>query len=925
MPRFLLSPLKTPATAVIPIKCYLCTCLLFLQVLLGQTQERPQQLSYDISEELDEGSFIANLRSDANMEGRHSSADLEKVKFRFLSPPKVTFRLEEETGILKTGERIDRDEVCPRLDVCEYMLDVVALIPSTMTFLDVIKVRVVITDLNDNWPEFPEASISQDILESATLGTSIIVPTATDPDSTQYSIRDYVLEGEKSPFELELREKLDGSIEVRLILKRALDREIKDQYRMKVVAHDGGAKTGSIDVFVRVLDANDNDPVFDNETYEVTIFENVPIQKTILNVHASDPDKGDYGKVVYGFSPQTLNSYHHLFGIDEEKGDLYIKGTVDFEVGSVFHLFVTAHDQGPDARTSDTTVIVRVMDVNDHAPEIKVNTLSASGTDTADITEDAALETFVAHVTVTDPDSGNNGKFNCTLNDSHFLLQQLYVSEYKIITQALLDRETRSQYNLALTCTDRGDDPQVSIKHLTVKVTDVNDNSPIFSQNNYVTNVIENNLVGTYITQVNATDRDAGVNAAVSYSLEPSVRSLFNIDPTSGIITTRVVFNHEETQQLRFKVVAVDSGEPPRSSSVLVVVTVNDVNDEVPKFSQPSYAFGVYENEEPNADVGNVHAVDADSEPYNQFDLAFLPHERSEDFFAIDSHTGKITTRTTLDREKQSVYHLIVMAMDKGSPPMTSTVTVSVYVADKNDNAPIFTYPTQFNNTVQISSQSPIGYRVTRVRAYDLDIGRNSNITYSFTDGNGEGYFMINTHTGSVMVNADLYSISYQVFKFEITAKDGGIPVKTSVTNLNIVVNKSIGYPDKESPLMVGQNFTIVISLACVSGLVVVILILAIVCIRRQDSSRQQRKQKAQQKRLAQTPTSNDQLTMFSKVPNGGLENSACVKSQDDVKILISGPERKPSKRTNLRQQQGGIQVRALCLLIIQTGLVDSK
>ena len=888
------------------IKVWVYTWLVLLSQLIAHVTT--EELSYDISEEMDEGSFIANLKTNANMESRHSSEDLSKVKFRFLSPPKVSFNLEEDTGILRTGQKIDRDEECPMLDICEYMLDVVALIPSTMTFLEVIKVRVVITDLNDNWPVFPESAISQDILESATLGTSIVVPTATDPDSTEYSIRDYVLEGESSPFKLELREKLDGSVEVRLILKAALDREQKDQYRMKVVAHDGGGKTGSIDVNVKVLDANDNDPVFDNETYEVIIFENVPLQTTILTVHASDPDKGTYGQIVYGFSPQTLNSYHHLFGIDEETGALFIKGSVDFEEGSVYHLFVTAHDQGADARTSDTTVIVRVKDINDHAPEIKVNTLSASGTDSAEIGEDAALETFVAHITVVDPDSGANGRFNCSLNDDHFRLHQLYPTEYKVITEAVLDRESRDEYNLAITCKDGGDDPQVSIKHITVIVTDVNDNAPVFGQTSYAANVIENNLVGTYVLQVNATDRDMGANAAVTYILEQSVRSLFHIDPTSGIVTARVRFDHEQTQAIQFRITAVDRGDPPRSSSVLVVVTINDENDEVPRFSQPSYSFGVYENEPVNSEVGIVHAVDADSEPHNQFDLAFLPHEKSEDIFDINPNTGKITTRTVLDRERQGVYHLVVMAMDRGAPPMTSTVTVSVYVADRNDNAPVFTYPTQYNNTVHISNKSPIGHMVTRVRATDLDIGKNSNVSYSIGRGNDQEQFIINSITGSVMVNADLRAINYQSFNFDVVARDGGSPEQTSMSSLNIVVNKSIGYPLKESPLMIGQNFTIVISLACISGLVVVILILAIVCIRRQDSSRQERKahkaQAQQQKRLAQTPTSNDQLTMFSKVPNGGLENSACVKSQDDVKIFISGPERKNSNKKNTNNQR---------------------
>ena len=147
---------------------------------------------------------------------------------------------------------------------------------------------------------------------------------------------------------------------------------------------------------------------------------------------------------------------------------------------------MTARDRGPDSLAADATVVVRVKDINDNAPQITVNTLSASNL--AEISEDAKQGTFVAHITVVDPDSGMKGQFNCSLNDNHFRLQQLYSNEYQIVTLGLLDREVRPTYNLALMCEDYGLDPQVSIKHIEVAVVDVNDNTPIFRQATYTAN-----------------------------------------------------------------------------------------------------------------------------------------------------------------------------------------------------------------------------------------------------------------------------------------------------------------------------------------------------------------------------------------------------------------------------------------------------
>ncbi len=815
----------------------LAIVVLTLGVVISVTsQGTGTEIYWQVDEGEPNGTLIGDVFTQADLINKYTASELQNLRFQFLSKPDVNIGIDERSGKLRTTSIIDRDVLCPQMERCVFKLDVVALIPhpETPAFLEIIKVFITLKDRNDNRPRFPEIEISKVIPESKTPGSSFVIPTAVDPDSGDNSIQNYTLVGGKDKFTLKVDRKVDKSVDVRLVLTDYLDREKMDYYELRVIAKDGGKppKSGIIDIYITVQDTNDNDPVFKNSTYEVMISENILPQTTILQVQAYDLDAGLFGKIRYGFSDNTRNNYGHLFGIVADSGVIYVKGEIDYEKGTVYHLTVTAQDQGPDSIPADATVIVKVQDINDNMPEITVNTITAMGTDAAEIAENAVAGTFVAHLTVTDPDSGPNGQFNCSLNDNHFILQNIYENEYKIATRDRLDREQQSEYNLAVMCQDRGRDPQISIKHLHVTVSDVNDNAPRFKQTSYSANLIENNQPGAFVVHINATDLDAGKNGHIYYSLEDSMRGLFVLEPETGIIRTKVGFDHEKVEQIRFKVTATDGGSNPKSGTALVVVNINDVNDVKPKFSQPTYSFGVHENEPEGTEVGVVHAVDYDSEPYNYFEFSLLHSGMNK--FAIDPYSGKISTKSVLDREEQAVYYLVVMASDRGIPPMSSTASVSVYVADKNDNAPLFEYPSQYNNTLYLPNSAPIGYVITHIRAYDHDIGPNGNLTFHIARGNSMALFAIDPSKGTVMVNADLSKVDFQTFELVILVQDQGIPMKTATTNLNIVVNKSLIFqPESKPPL--GYNFTIVISMATVSSIVVVFLIIAIVIIRKQD------------------------------------------------------------------------------------------
>ncbi len=816
----------------------------------GRTQGPETELSYSIIEEISVNSHVANVREDSRIDQRYDSSILDRLKFRFLAQPSIEVRITETTGIIKTSGRIDRDILCPNRNLCNSVLDVVALTDSPMTFIEIIKVTVHIMDINDNQPVFPEKVISHQLLESAAPGNSFVIPTAMDPDSRQLGVHAYHLDPEDGIFSLQVEEKVDGSTDVKIVLHARLDRERQHLYEVRVIALDGGdpPKSGYMDIKIHVQDVNDNGPVFLNNTYEVSMLENVPVRTTIIQLQARDQDSGLYGEIIYGFSTRTENAYGHLFGIGNSTGKIYTKDIIDYEQGHIYRLVVDAKDRGPDSIPADATVIVNVVDVNDNAPQITVNTLAATGTDSAEIAEDAEIGTFVAHILVSDPDSGRNGRFSCTLNDNHFQLQQLYEQEYKVATVVQLDRESRSRYNLALTCQDEGREPQVSIKHIDVIVLDVNDNDPVFSKPKYEANVTENNYVGAFIVRVNASDLDENENGRIEYQLDKSVEFTFHIDSNSGTITARAIFDREQHAQYKFNVIAVDHGSPPRSGSALVTVHIGDVNDERPRFSQRAYSFGVYENEPPGTEVGTVNAQDKDGEPYNSFVFSLAPSNSMVANFHIDGHSGRITTTVMLDRETHAVYYLQVVASDTGAPHISSTATVSVYVADKNDHAPFFEFPNEINNTILISNKVPVGYVVTRVQAFDSDINGNGNLTYHIQKGNELRFFHIEVNFGVVIVSKEMVHLDYLLTELTILAKDQGEPPKTALTNLNIIVNKSVAFlppvtePTSTGPILTGPNFVIVVSLGCVSGLIMVILIIAIVCIRRQEHQRKQHK-----------------------------------------------------------------------------------
>lgn len=638
---------------------------------------------------------------------------------------------------------------------------------------------------------------------------------------------------------------MDGFLDVRLLLRERLDRETQDEYRMTLIAYDGGdpAKSDSLNVTARILDSNDNDPVFDQQNYDISVVENTSRNVTIGTVRATDADVGVNGQVVYGFTLQTHALYGHVFAIDNVTGSITLKQDVDRELVSAYQLIVTAEDQGPDSHPVDVTVLVSVDDTNDNRPEITVNTLAAVGSDWASVPENSPIGTFVAHVTVFDPDAGPNGTVSCSLEDEYFSLikrslVQQSETEYQILTARPLDHEMIAVFNISLDCIDYGTPQQRSVKSLLVNVLDENDNSPFFSQDIYRVSIFENNQKGQTVVQLNATDDDDGEFGRIHFVIVGQLSLAFAVS-ARGLVTAKHVIDREQDDFYRFHVLAVDGGSPPRTGSALVVISVKDLNDESPIFTQSSYSFSVRENEEPGVFVGETSAVDRDLEPFNVVEYAFLQENQATDCFYVDPLNGTISTRCRLDREDQPIYHLAVAAIDRAAtPPLTSSASLVIYVEDENDNAPVFEFPSLSNNTLHVSSRVPVGLVLTTLQAKDRDEDLNSKISFRLQSGNDDGMFHLDPILGSVFVNRVLFDINYHVYRLHVVAEDHGHPQQFTSAQLNIVVNRSIPFLEASSSTDVLPHPVVIIVVVVGSGclLLVVALVLWLMIIRPRNS-----------------------------------------------------------------------------------------
>ncbi|KAM8848933.1 protocadherin-19 isoform 3-T3 [Synchiropus picturatus] len=653
--------------------------LLCVFVLTWVGAEAVINLKYGINEEMKPGSVIGNVTRDALKQGFQIAP--QPPYLRVISNSEPRWVELSPAGILTTQMKIDRDVVCRQNPKCIISLEVMS------NSMEICVIKVEIEDLNDNAPRFPTSHIDIEISENASPGTRFPLEGASDPDSGIFGVQSYSITPNEL-FGLEIKTRGDGSKIAELVVQKSLDRETQSHYSYEISAEDGGdpPKIGAVQLNIKVIDSNDNNPVFDEPVYTVNVMENSPINTLVIDLNATDPDEGTNGEVVYSFNSYVTEKTRDAFKIDPRTGIITVNGVLDYETTQIYEIDVQAKDLGPNSIPAHCKVTVNVMDTNDNPPVISLLSLN---TEMVEVSENAQRGYVIALVRVSDKDSGANGKVQCRLQGNVPFRLQEYESFSTILVDGRLDREQKDTYNLTIQAEDSGIPPLRATKSLVVKVTDENDNPPHFLKPHYQEMVMENNLPGSCLLAVSAEDPDLGMNGTVTYSIVPGeikhmdVNTYVSINPTGRIYSMRS-FDHEYTRTFDFKVLAQDNGNPSLSSNATVRIVVLDVNDNTPIMTNPPLVNGTAEVSIPrNAGVGYmVTQVKADD--YDEGENGRLTYTISEGdraFFEIDQVNGEVRSTRMFGENVKSTYEITVVARDHGKPSHSASAYIVVYLS----------------------------------------------------------------------------------------------------------------------------------------------------------------------------------------------------------------------------------------------------
>ena len=518
---------------------------------------------------------------------------------------------------------------------------------------------------------------------------------------------------------------------------------------------------------------------------------------------AYDIDEGQNGQLVFSFSPATIASYGHLFGIDGDTGKVFIKSALDYEVATSYALVIVASNLGSVPLTSQTKFTVYLLDVNDNKPLISVTDTADGG---AEIMENSPVGTVVAVISVIDLDSGDAGRVSCETDDSYNvqLRETAFTNLWRLTSRRMFDREKEESFQVSITCLDHGTPPLYARTNLTVFIKDENDNTPIFENANYYAKISENNEIGTSLIKVSATDVDLALNGQITYHVDYVMSAFIDVS-ADGVITAIASFDREESERVSFYVIASDKGQPSLSSSALVTLLIDNIDDEPPMFSNPSYEFKVPENEDRGILVGQVSARDRDSSGKNQISYSLA---EKNDAFTIDGRSGQIFTTKHLDREQSSTYQLRVIAREHDVAHLSTTiVNVTITVIDKNDNKPVLVAPENATRIINLSSASPLGHVLVQIVAHDADAASNGRLTYTMTDGNVDNLFEINVLNGNIFVKKSLTSFAGRIYRLAVSVTDNGEPQLSTVTSLYVYINDSATFKEEgETFLHVVEN-----------------------------------------------------------------------------------------------------------------------
>uniref|UniRef100_A0A8B9M8G4 Cadherin domain-containing protein n=1 Tax=Accipiter nisus TaxID=211598 RepID=A0A8B9M8G4_9AVES len=695
------------------------------------------------------------------------------------------FAINRVTGQITTASIIDREEQA------FYQLKVVA---SGGAITGDAMVNITVKDLNDNSPHFIHAVESVNVVENWKAGHTIFQAKALDPDEGVNGVVLYSLK--QNPKGLFSISEQTGAIS----LTGPLDINA-GSYQVEILASDMGVPqlSSNFILTVSVHDVNDNPPVFDQLSYEITILESEPVNSRFFKVQASDKDSGVNGEIAYSIIEGNTGD---AFGIFPD-GQLYIKSELDRELQERYVLLVVASDRAVEPLNATVNVTVILEDVNDNRP------LFNSTNYVFYFEEEQRGGSYVGKINAVDKDFGPNGEVRYSFEHMQpdFELNTVtgeIRSTHQFDREALMRQRGAAVFSLTVIATDQGlPKPLKDQATVQIYMKDINDNAPKFLKDLYQATISELAANLTQVLRVSASDVDEGVNGLIHYSvIKGNEEKQFAIDSSTGQVTLVGKLDHEATASYSLVIQAVDAGAVSLSSTCMLSIDVLDENDNSPSFPKSTLLVDVLENMRVGELVSSVTATDSDSG--DNADLHYsITGTNNHGTFSISPNTGSIFLAKKLDFETQSLYKLNITAKDQGRPPRSSTMSVVIHVRDFNDNPPNFPPGDIFKSIVE---NVPVGSPVISVTAHDPDADINGQLTYAIIQQMPRGnHFRIDEVRGTIFTNAEIDREFANLFELTVKATDQAVPVESrrfALKNVTILVTDQ----NDNVPVFISQN-----------------------------------------------------------------------------------------------------------------------
>ncbi|XP_066489067.1 protocadherin Fat 1 isoform X4 [Tiliqua scincoides] len=620
-------------------------------------------------------------------------------------------------------------------------------------------VEVKVLDSNDNSPVCEKALYTEAVPEDSSPGKLILQVLATDADIRSNAEITYTLHGAGAE---DFRLSPDTG---ELKTFATLDYEKKSAYTLMIKASDGGGRFCQANIILNIEDMNDNAPEFTADPYSITVFENTEPKTLLTRVQATDADAGLNQKIHYSL----VDSADGQFSIDEFSGIVRLEKPLDRELQAVYTLTLKVEDEGSPRRMSSTgTLVVSVLDINDNPPVFEYKEYSAT------VSEDTMIGLEVLQVYAASRDIEANAEITYSIvsGNEHGKFS-IDSKTGAIFIIGSLDYESSPEYYLTVEATDGGTPSLSDVVTVNINVTDINDNTPVFSQDTYTAVISEDADVEQSVITVMAADADGPSNNHIRYSIiDGNQGSPFTIDPTLGEVKVAKLLDREKISGYTLRVQASDNGNPPRVNTTTVNIDVSDVNDNPPQFSKGNYSIIIQENKPIGFHVQQLLVTDKDSSHNGPPFLYTFVSGNEDNAFEINQQ-GVLTTALQLNRKVKDHYFLHVKVADNGRPQLSSLTYVDIRVIEESIHPPAI-LPLEIFITAFGEEYS--GGVIGKVHATDQDV--YDTLTYSL-DPSVESQFSVSSTGGKLIAHKRLDIGQYFL---NVTVTDGKFTTSAVIT-----------------------------------------------------------------------------------------------------------------------------------------------